>query len=149
MIQEWTSTSPGGPGARGLPRRLRHAVTQRLVQGVDVWINKPRRPMEASGTSGMKVLVNGGLNFSVLDGWWAEGYKPGVGWAIGDKKEHGEDPAWDASEAQSLYALLEQEVIPDFYNRDAEGIPRTRVARMRESMARRTLRFSSNCAVRE
>ncbi len=124
-------------------------MTQRLVQGVDVWINTPRRPWEACGTSGMKVLVNGGLNLSELDGWWAEAYGPEVGWALGDKKEHGEDPAWDASEAQSLYALLEQEVIPDFYNRDAEGIPRAWVARMRESMARLTPRFSSNRAVRE
>ena len=71
-------------------------VAEQLVQGVDVWINTPRRPWEASGTSGMKVLVNGGLNLSELDGWWAEAYSPDVGWALGDGNEHGDDPAWDA-----------------------------------------------------
>ena len=75
-------------------------LTEHLVQGVDVWINTPRRPWEASGTSGMKVLVNGGINLSELDGWWAEAYTPEVGWALGDGKEHGDDPAWDAVEAE-------------------------------------------------
>ena len=75
-------------------------LTEHLVQGVDVWLNTPRRPWEASGTSGMKVLVNGGINLSELDGWWAEAYTPEVGWAIGDGKEHGDDPAWDAAEAE-------------------------------------------------
>ena len=83
-------------------------LTGRLAQGVDVWINTPRRPWEACGTSGMKVLVNGGLNLSELDGWWAEAYTPEVGWALGDGKEHGDDPAWDAAEAEMLYKLLEQ-----------------------------------------
>ena len=82
-------------------------LTEKLVQGVDVWINTPRRPWEASGTSGMKVLVNGGLNLSELDGWWAEAYSPEVGWALGDGKEHDSDPAWDAAEAEPLYDLLE------------------------------------------
>ena len=90
-------------------------LTEHLVQGVDVWINTPRRPWEASGTSGMKVLVNGGINLSELDGWWAEAYTPEVGWAIGDGKEHGDDPAWDAAEAEALYDLLEREVVPEFY----------------------------------
>jgi hypothetical protein len=72
-------------------------LTEHLVQGVDVWINTPRRPWEASGTSGMKVLVNGGINLSELDGWWAEAYTPEVGWALGDGQEHGDDPAWDAA----------------------------------------------------
>ena len=80
-------------------------LAQELVQGIDLWINTPRRPWEACGTSGMKVLVNGGLNLSELDGWWAEAYSPEVGWAIGDGQEHGEDPAWDAKEADTLYAL--------------------------------------------
>ena len=75
-------------------------LTEHLVQGVDVWINTPRRPWEASGTSGMKVLVNGGINLSELDGWWAEAYTPEVGWALGDGQEHGDDPAWDAVEAE-------------------------------------------------
>jgi glycogen phosphorylase len=124
-------------------------LTERLVQGVDVWINTPRRPWEACGTSGMKVLVNGGINLSELDGWWAEAYTPEVGWALGDGQEHGDDPAWDAAEAASLYDLLEREVIPEFYTREANGIPTAWVARMRESMARLTPRFSATRTVRE
>jgi starch phosphorylase len=124
-------------------------LTEQLVQGVDVWINTPRRPWEACGTSGMKVLVNGGINLSVLDGWWAEAYTPEVGWALGDGREHGDDPAWDARDAEALYDLLENEVIPEFYTRDERGVPTTWVARMRESMARLTPRFSTNRAVCE
>jgi starch phosphorylase len=124
-------------------------LTERLAQGVDVWINTPRRPWEACGTSGMKVLVNGGINLSELDGWWAEAYEPGVGWALGDGQEHGDDPAWDATEAEALYDLLEREVIPEFYDRDEHGIPTAWVARIRKSMARLTPRFSVNRAVRE
>ena len=124
-------------------------LAERLVQGVDVWINTPRRPWEASGTSGMKVLVNGGINLSELDGWWAEAYTPEVGWALGDGREHGDDPAWDAVEANALYDLLEREVIPQFYTRDESGIPTAWTERMRESMARLTPRFSTNRAVRE
>jgi starch phosphorylase len=124
-------------------------LTKQLVQGVDVWINTPRRPWEASGTSGMKVLVNGGINLSELDGWWAEAYAPEVGWALGDGREHDDDPTWDAAEAEALYNLLEREVIPEFYTRDANGIPTAWVARMRESMARLTPGFSANRSVRE
>ncbi len=124
-------------------------LTEHLVQGVDVWINTPRRPWEASGTSGMKILVNGGINLSELDGWWAEAYTPEVGWALGDGQEHGDDPAWDAVEAEALYDLLEREVIPEFYTRDESGIPTAWVKRMRESMARLTPRFSANRTVRE
>jgi starch phosphorylase len=124
-------------------------LSEHLVQGVDVWINTPRRPWEASGTSGMKVLVNGGLNLSELDGWWAEAYTPEVGWALGDSLEHGDDPAWDAAEAAALYDLLEREVIPEFYDRDGQGIPTAWVARMRNSMASLTPRFSADRTVRE
>jgi len=124
-------------------------MAEQLVQGVDVWINTPRRPWEASGTSGMKVLVNGGINLSELDGWWAEAYTPEVGWALGDGKEHGDDPAWDAVEADALYDLLEREVIPEFYTRDKNGIPISWVKRMRESMAHLTPQFSTNRSVRE
>lgn len=150
FIQEWAQFS-----AR--PEIRKHvvfledydiALAQELVQGVDVWINTPRRPWEASGTSGMKVLVNGGLNLSELDGWWAEAYTPEVGWALGDGKEHPE-PGWDAVEAEQLYCLLEEEVVPMFYNRDATGIPRAWVARMRASMARLAPQFSTNRMVRE
>jgi len=124
-------------------------LTEHLAQGVDVWLNTPRRPWEASGTSGMKVLVNGAINLSELDGWWAEAYTPEVGWALGDGQEHGDDPAWDAAEADALYRLLEQEVVPGFYNRDGNGVPTAWIARMRESMARLTPRFSANRTVRE
>jgi glycogen phosphorylase len=124
-------------------------LTEHLVQGVDVWLNTPRRPWEASGTSGMKVLVNGALNLSELDGWWAEAYAPEVGWALGDGQEHGDDPAWDATEAEALYERLEREVIPEFYTRNDKGIPVAWVARMRESMARLTPQFCATRTVRE
>jgi starch phosphorylase len=122
-------------------------LTRRLVQGVDVWLNNPRRPWEACGTSGMKVLANGGINLSELDGWWAEAYSPDVGWALGDGFEH--DPAWDAAEAEALYDLLEARVVPEFYSRGEDGIPAAWVARMRESMARLTPEFSASRTVRE
>jgi starch phosphorylase len=124
-------------------------LSEHLVQGVDVWLNTPRRPWEACGTSGMKVLVNGGINLSELDGWWAEAYTPEVGWALGDGREHDGDPGWDAIEANALYDLLEHEVIPEFYTRDEQGIPSAWVNRMRESMAQLTPHFSTNRAVRE
>jgi starch phosphorylase len=123
-------------------------LAKHLVQGVDVWINTPRRPWEACGTSGMKVLVNGGLNLSELDGWWAEAHSPEVGWALGDGQEH-HDPEWDAVEAGQLYDLLEREIVPEFYARDAQGIPTGWVARIRESMARLTTAFSSNRMLHE
>ena len=124
-------------------------LTEQLVQGVDVWINTPRRPWEACATSGMKVLVNGGLNLSELDGWWAEAYAPELGWALGDGRERGDGPAWDKVEADALYDLLERQVIPEFYTRDQGGIPTAWVKRMRESMARLTPRFSTNRTVGE
>jgi starch phosphorylase len=118
-------------------------MAQELVQGMDLWINTPRRPWEACGTSGMKVLVNGGLNFSELDGWWAEAYSPEVGWAIGDGQEHGEDPARDAVEADAMYTLLEQQVVPEFYDRSNSGLPSRWLERVRNSMARLTPKFSA------
>lgn len=125
------------------------ALATELVHGIDLWINTPRRPWEACGTSGMKVLVNGGLNLSELDGWWAEAFSPEIGWALGDGRDHGDDPGWDGAEAEALYALLEREVLPEFYARDASGIPGRWVARMRESMALLTPRFSANRMVRQ
>lgn len=122
-------------------------LAQRLVQGVDVWVNNPRRPWEASGTSGMKILVNGGLNLSTLDGWWAEAYQPQFGWALGDGEEH--DPAQDNADAEQLYQLLEEEIIPRFYARDAEGLPRDWLQQMRASMTQLTPRFSSNRMLQE
>jgi glycogen phosphorylase len=151
MIQQWVQFARH-PAVRSRVVFLSDydaLMAEHLVQGVDVWVNTPRRPWEASGTSGMKVLVNGGLNLSELDGWWAEAYSPDVGWAIGDGREHGDDPAWDASEADDLYAVLENQVIPEFYSRDDRGIPRRWVTRMRESMARLTPEFSTNRVVRD
>jgi len=151
LIQQWTQfirRPEVRPHAIFLSDYDMH-LTEHLVQGVDVWINTPRRPWEACGTSGMKVLVNGGINLSELDGWWAEAYTPEVGWALGDGQEHDHDPAWDAAEAEALYDLLEHKVIPEFYTRDEQGIPAAWVARMRESMAQLTPRFSTNRAVCE
>ncbi len=149
MIQEWTHfcrRPEARPHVIFLSDYDMH-LGENLVQGVDVWVNTPRRPWEACGTSGMKVLVNGGLNLSELDGWWAEAYTPEVGWALGDGQEHGDDPAWDAFEADALYNLLEREVVPEFYNRNNQGIPTAWVKRMRESMARLTPHFSASRAV--
>jgi starch phosphorylase len=151
LIQQWIRFIRQ-PEARGRVIFLSDydpLLAQHLVQGVDVWINTPRRPWEASGTSGMKVLVNGGLNLSELDGWWAEAYSPDVGWALGDGQEHGDDPFWDAREAWALYDLLEREVIPEFYQRDPDGLPRGWIGRIRESMARLTPHYSANRSVRE
>jgi starch phosphorylase len=151
LIQEWTRfsrRSDANPPVIFLAD-YDMLLAERLVQGIDVWINTPLRPWEASGTSGMKVLVNGGLNLSELDGWWAEAYLPQVGWALGDGQEHGADPAWDAVEAEALYERLEQEVIPEFYARNEKGIPTAWVARIRESMAQLTPRYSASRAVCE
>ena len=105
-----------------------------LTQGVDVWLNTPRRPWEACGTSGMKAVPNGGLHLSVLDGWWAEAYRPGVGWAIGDGQEFVHADYQDEVDAECLYSLLENEVVPLFYERDADGLPRGWIAMMKNSI---------------
>jgi glycogen phosphorylase len=151
LIQEWTRFIRRGDANPPVIFLADYdmLLAERLVQGIDVWINTPRRPWEASGTSGMKVLVNGGINLSELDGWWAEAYMPEVGWALGDGQEHGDDPAWDAAEAEALYERLEQEVIPEFYTRNEQGLPTAWVARIRESMARLTPRFSATRTVRQ
>jgi starch phosphorylase len=123
-------------------------MAEQFVQGVDVWINTPRRPWEACGTSGMKLLANGGLNLSELDGWWAEAYTPEVGWALGDGQTHNE-PEWDAVEANELYRVLEEQIIPEFYQRDERGIPKKWVTRIRNSMATLAPEFSSNRMLRD
>lgn len=124
-------------------------LTEQLVQGVDVWLNMPRYPMEACGTSGMKVLVNGGLNASVPDGWWAEAYSPETGWVIGDGHRDADDATQDRRDAEALYNLLENQIIPEFYTRNDNGIPERWMYKMRKSMADLTPRFSSNRTVRE
>ncbi len=146
MIKEWVLFSRR-------PEAKAHVVflsdhdsylTSQIVQGVDLWINTPRRPWEACGTSGMKVLVNGGINFSELDGWWDEAFDPALGWAIGDRQEHANDSGWDAMEADQIYHLLEREIVPEFYNRNEKGIPGSWTNRMRNSMSMLTPRFSTN-----
>ncbi len=116
------------------------AMATWLVAGCDVWVNLPRPPNEASGTSGMKVALNGGLNLSVLDGWWAEAYDGTNGWAIDGDLDDDED-AEDARHADALYHLLESEVVPLFYERDADGIPVGWVERVRASLRTLAPRF--------
>ena len=150
MIQEWIGFAQD-------PRYRRRVVfledydislAQELVQGVDVWINTPRRPWEACGTSGMKVLVNGGLNLSTLDGWWEEAYSPGsVGRSATDQSPN--QPTRIATTRANSMRLLEREVVPAFYDRDADGVPRAWVARMRRSMTDLTMRYSASRMVRE
>jgi starch phosphorylase len=120
-----------------------------LVQGVDVWLNNPRRPYEASGTSGQKAALNGTLNLSVLDGWWPEAYDGDNGWAIGGRNHRDEGEDQDAPDAESLYQLLEQEVVPLFYQRDADGIPRGWVQAMKESMRTVSPAFSLRRMLKE
>ena len=151
MLREWQNflEQPEVCGRAVFVEDYDLEVARQLTQGVDVWINTPRRPWEASGTSGMKVLVNGGLNLSELDGWWAEAFAPEVGWGLGDGREHTDSAAWDGVEAEQLFQLLESEVVPCFHRRDESGLPREWVNRMRESMACLTPRFSSNRMMRE
>ncbi len=124
-------------------------VARHLVQGVDVWLNTPRRPLEASGTSGMKVVPNGGLHLSVLDGWWCEAHRPNNGWTIGNGESY-DDPAYgDEVEAQALLALIEQELVPLFYDRGADDLPRGWIDRMRASIKSICPTFNTERMVRE
>jgi glycogen phosphorylase len=120
-----------------------------LIQGVDVWLNNPRRPLEASGTSGMKVCVNGGLNLSVLDGWWDEGYRGDNGWRIGSGEEFADQQYQDEVESSALYDLMEREIVPEFYTRGADGLPRAWIKRMKRSIATNVSVFNTNRMVRE
>jgi starch phosphorylase len=119
-------------------------VARYMVQGCDVWLNNPRRPLEASGTSGQKVVLNGGLNCSVLDGWWAEAYDGTNGFAIGKGTAHVSDQITDERDAEFLYQTLENEVIPLFYERDVDGLPRGWIQRMANSISSLAWRFSAH-----
>jgi len=119
-------------------------VCRHMVQGVDVWLNNPRRPLEASGTSGQKVVLNGGLNLSILDGWWAEAYDGSNGFAIGKGRSHRSVEQTDARDAEFLYAALEKEVIPTFYARDVDGLPRGWIQMMMNSISTLAWRFSAH-----
>lgn len=120
-----------------------------LVQGVDVWMNTPRRPYEASGTSGMKAAINGVLNFSILDGWWREAYNERNGWAIGEEREYESAEAQDAADAESLYRTLEHQIIPLFYNRDPKEMSHDWIARMKDAMKTVIPQFSTRRMVKE
>jgi starch phosphorylase len=126
-------------------------VARYLVQGVDIWLNNPRRPKEASGTSGMKVVYNAGLNFSILDGWWAEAYNPDVGWAIGNGEEYRETQTeqQDHIESQALYNVLEQDIIPTFYERGRDGLPRQWISKVKESIKLLAPYFNTRRMVQE
>ncbi|TFG90639.1 MAG: alpha-glucan family phosphorylase, partial [Candidatus Atribacteria bacterium] len=124
-------------------------VARVLVRGVDVWLNTPRRPMEASGTSGMKAAINGALNMSTLDGWWVEGYSPEVGWVIGNGEDYEESGYQDIVESQAIYNLIENEIVPLYYTRTADDLPRAWIYRMKKSIKRLTPRFSTHRMVRE
>lgn len=124
-------------------------VARYLVQGVDVWMNVPRRPLEASGTSGIKAAMNGALNFSILDGWWIEGYNERNGFKIGELDVYEDEAVMDAADAASLYAVLENELIPAFYDRDERGLPAAWIGRMKNALATLTPQFSSDRMVSE
>lgn len=120
-----------------------------LVQGCDVWLNTPRRPMEASGTSGQKVAMNGALNFSISDGWWPEGFDGKNGWVIGSDKHYEDEGIQDAEDVESLYDVLEHQIIPLYFERDENGLPHDWIARMKHAMATLTPRFSASRMVRD
>jgi starch phosphorylase len=124
-------------------------VARMLVQGVDVWMNTPRRPHEASGTSGMKGPINGCINFSIPDGWWCDVQNPDAGWTIGDGQEHDNPDAQDYTDSESLYDILEEKIVPIYYQRDGEGLPREWIKMMKASMATVTPRFSTARMVRD
>lgn len=120
-----------------------------MVEGCDIWLNNPRRPLEASGTSGMKVIANGGLNFSVLDGWWDEGYEPNLGWAIGNREEYDDLDYQDEVESRVIYDTLEKEIVPAFYERSDDKLPRRWISMMKNSMKTLGPVFNTNRMVEE
>ena len=151
VIQEifQLSRSPGLRGRVFIVEDYDMQVARFLVQGADVWLNNPRRPLEASGTSGMKAAQNGVPNVSVLDGWWDEGYTGDNGWAIGGRDTNPDETAQDWADAQDLYRILEEEIVPAYYDRDESGVPTGWVGIMRRSMATALWRFSTTRMLHE
>ena len=148
QVALWESNSDVGDRSVFL-QNYDHEIARQLVQSVDVWLNVPRRPLEASGTSGEKVAMNGGLNLSVLDGWWLEGYDGTNGFAIGNEVAGADETEMDASDAESLYSVLEQQVVPLYYDRDSEGLPRRWISMMKSSIATLVSEFNSDRMVEE
>lgn len=124
-------------------------VARNMVQGVDVWLNNPRRPLEASGTSGQKVCIHGVINFSILDGWWCEGYNGNNGWAIGDDTFYDDEYFQDNADSESMYEILEKEIVPLFYERNAEGVPEKWIAVMKESIKTLAYQYSTHRMVQD
>jgi starch phosphorylase len=124
-------------------------IARMLVQGSDVWLNTPRRPQEASGTSGQKSPINGGVNLSIPDGWWAEGYTGENGWVIGEERRDEDAAAQDAADADALYRLLEEEVVPAFYEKDEDGLRHRWIRMMKASIESVVPRFSAHRMVRD
>jgi phosphorylase/glycogen(starch) synthase len=118
-------------------------LAKKLVQGVDIWMNTPTRPLEASGTSGMKAVMNGGLHFSVLDGWWVEGYEDKAGWALPQERTYNEQELQNQLDAELIYNILEQEVQPLFYNRNSDGVPEKWVGYIKNSIAHVAPKFTT------
>jgi len=118
-------------------------IARFLVGGVDIWLNNPRRPLEASGTSGMKAAINGVPSVSILDGWWDEGYNGRNGWAIGDRESDGDEAAQDEADATELYRLLEEEIVPRFFQRRADNVPEAWVETMRAAISAALWQFST------
>jgi starch phosphorylase len=147
-VAQWETKA--GVGARSVfLQNYDHEIARQLVQSVDVWLNVPRRPLEASGTSGEKVAMNGGLNLSVLDGWWLEGYDGTNGFAVGNEVPPIDEADIDASDSESLYRVIEQHVVRLYYDRDSEGLPRKWIARMKNSIATLVPEFNSDRMVAE
>ena len=157
LIRQVSPFQPGGaiPAASSFIEQYDTTVARYLVQGADVWLNNPRRPQEASGTSGMKAAANGVLNLSTLDGWWDEAWRsadadmPPIGWAIGRGEEYESADYQDQVEAEALYDLLEQDVVPTFYDRAADGLPRQWIARMKSSLEQLSAQFNTDRMVRD
>ncbi|MCB9334454.1 MAG: alpha-glucan family phosphorylase, partial [Lewinellaceae bacterium] len=130
-----TTTNPDFKGKVIFLENYGMEMAKLLTQGVDIWLNNPTRPKEASGTSGMKAVMNGVMNFSVLDGWWCEGYKPGAGWALPEEETYPDPALQNELDAETIYNILESDIIPSFYERDAEGVSERWVSHIKNTIA--------------
>ena len=148
QVANWTSET-GVTNRAVFLQNYDHEIARQLVQSVDVWLNVPRRPLEASGTSGEKVAMNGGLNLSILDGWWLEGYDGTNGFGVGNESAASEVADIDKSDVDSLYRVIENQVVPLYYERDNEGLPRKWIAMMKNSIASLVPQFNSDRMVEE